>query len=164
MGISAIPQRVMEATATVTRKHPNSLDVTIYRKVLKRKSDGEMGGLPTLGGLGVLSPDDEDEYEYREVGEGRMLITSRFDGELDTTDREDSFVPEAAMIEATIAPLVGPQFDIHKYDLVAAMPGGGVVIGYEILKLPTTTTIYPYTTKYVLAPRDDLNNLTPWQG
>jgi hypothetical protein len=161
--INDVPRRVMEAANTVALKHPNSMDATIYRKVFKRTNAGgeTMGGLPTLGGLGVLTPEDEDQFEYKEVGEAKLLVVSRFDGEVDTTDREDSVVPGTDMQEALIAS-VGTAFEIKKYDLVAAMPGGGVVIAFEVLKLPSTVTIYPYTTKYVIAPRDDLHSLTPW--
>jgi hypothetical protein len=164
--INQIPIKVMQAAQTVALKHPNSMEATIYRKVFNRSNPmGEtMGGAPTLGGLGVLTPDDEDQYEYKEIGDAKMLIVSRFDGELDTTDRHDSTVPGADMQEAIIAALGNPAFEIKKYDLVAAMPGGGVVIAFEILKLPSTLNIYPFTTKYVIAPRDDLHNLTPWQG
>jgi len=164
--INEIPRKVMEAANTVALKHPQSMDATIYRKVFKRtNTTGEMmGGAPTLGGLGVLTPEDEDQYEYQEVGEVKLLIVSRFDGELDTTDREDSFVPGSDMQEALIASVASPPVEIKKYDLVAAMPGGGVVIAFEILKLPTTVSIFPYTTKYVIAPRDDLHSLSPWAG
>ena len=154
----------MEAATTVALKHPNSMEATVYRKVFKRTNatDETMGGLQTLGGLGVLTPEDEDEYEYQEIGEAKMLVVSRFDGEIDTTDREDSTVPGTEMQEAIIASVAYPPFEIKKYDLVAAMPGGGVVIAFEILKLPTTIAIFPFTTKYVIAARDDLHSLTPW--
>ena len=154
----------MEAATTVALKHPNSMEATVYRKVFKRTNatDETMGGLQTLGGLGVLTPEDEDEYEYQEIGEAKMLVVSRFDGEIDTTDREDSTVPGTEMQEAIIASVAYPPFEVKKYDLVAAMPGGGVVIAFEILKLPTTIAIFPFTTKYVIAPRDDLHSLTPW--
>lgn len=164
--INEIPRRVMEAATTVALKHPNSMESTIYRKVFKRtNATGEtMGGAPTLGGLGVLMPEDEDQFEYQEIGEAKILIVSRFDGELDMTDRLDSTVPGTDMQEAIIAAVPSAPFAIKKYDLVAAMPGGGVVIAFEIVKLPTTIAIFPFTTKYVIAPRDDLHSLTPWAG
>jgi hypothetical protein len=160
MSVPDIARRINEATDAVTLKHPAALDCTIYRKVVKRAAPGTMGGAPTLGGLGVLSPDDEDQFTYEEVGEAKLLITDRFDGELDTTDREDGYVPPA-MQQANIVAVNPPKMVIEKYDVVAAMPGGGAVIPFEILRLPTTTSIYPYTTKFIIAPRDDLPTLIP---
>jgi hypothetical protein len=160
MTVPDIARRINEAADAVTLKHPFALDCTIYRKVVKRAADSTMGGAPTLGGLGVLSPDDEDQYEYEEVGEAKLLITDRFEGDIDTTDREDGYVPPA-MQQANIVATSLPKFAIEKYDVAAAMPGGGVVVAFEILRLPTTTSIYPYTTKFVIAPRDDLHTLIP---
>jgi len=155
----------------VTLKHPNSMDCTVFRRVLKRTApDGStMGGLPTLGGLGVLAPEDEPEFEYQPLGGAKILVTSRFDGELDLSDRRDSVPPPATMQEAQIEPLPGPDnapptWRPAKYDLVGVEPGGGVLIGFEIVGITSTTGIYPYTTKYVIAARDELHDLQPWAG
>lgn len=40
-----------------------------------------------------------------------------------------------------------------------AMLGGGVLIGFEIMGVADHVAIYPYTTKFIIAPRDDLRNL-----
>lgn len=162
--INGVPTKIMQAARAVTLKHPNSMDATIYRKVFKRtNATGEMmGGAPTLGGLGVLTPEDEDSFEYEEIGDAKILMVSRFDGEIDTSDRHDSSIPGVEMQEALIESTAVPPVAIKKYDLVAAMPGGGVVLALEVLSLPTTTTIFPFTTKYIVAPRDDLHSLTPW--
>ncbi len=169
--INQVPERIMEASRMVTLKHPNSMDCTLYRKVLKRTApDGStMGGLPTLGGLGVLSPEEEPEYEYEPLGAAKILITGRFDGELDQSDRGDSLPPDVAMQEALIEPLPGEDkapatWAPHKYDLVGVEPGGGVLIGFEIVGITSSVNIYPYTTKYVIAPRDELHDLAPWSG
>lgn len=167
--INEVPAKIMEASRTVTLKHPNSMDCTLYRKILTRAApDGStMGGLPTLGGLGVLSPEDEEQFEYQPLGAAKILITGRFDGELDLSDRHDSLPPDVAMQEALIEPLPGEDnapatWSPHKYDLVGVEPGGGVLIGFEIVGMVSNVNIYPYTTKFVIAPRDELHDLTPW--
>jgi hypothetical protein len=156
--------KIAQAARTVALKHPNSMDCAIYRKVLTRRNEDNetLGGLQTLGGLGVLTPEDEAEYEYVEVGEARMYVTNPFQGPVDMTDRNDSMAPGTEMSEALIEPTQVPEFPIKKYDLCAAFPGGGVVVVWEIVSMPTMTGIYPYVTKYVIAPRDDLNGLAPW--
>jgi hypothetical protein len=169
MTITQVPIRIMQAARTVTLKHPNSMDCVVYRKVLKRTADETMGGLPTLGGLGVLKNEDEPEFEYTQLGMGRILITSRYDGGADMTDRGDAIVPSEPMQEAQIVCLdvevdgvKQPGPDPQKGDLVGVMPGGGVLIGFEIVGVTGSVAIYPYTTKFVIAPRDELHDLAPW--
>ncbi|MCA8037048.1 MULTISPECIES: hypothetical protein [Burkholderia cepacia complex] len=162
--INAAPKRINSASRTVTLKHPNSMDCEVWRKVVLRTAPGgeEMGGRPTLGGLGVLATDEEPEFEYRKLGEGRIHFTDRYDGMLSTADRGDSLAPEVALSQALIEPLEAGAFTIKREDLVGVMPGGGVLIGYEIVDIPANVNIYPYTSKYVLAPRDVLTDLGPW--
>ncbi|MDF0506841.1 hypothetical protein POK33_39500 [Burkholderia cenocepacia] len=154
----------MEASRTVTLKHPNSMDCTVFRRVLKRTAPdgGSVGGLPTLGGLAVLSPEDEPEYDYEPLGEAKILITSRFDGDVDLSDRMDSLPPDVSLQEALIEAIEVPGFTPKKYDLVGVMPGGGVLIGFEVVGTTSSVGIYPYVTKYVIAPRDKLHDLGPW--
>jgi len=164
--ISNIPLKISAAAKAVTRRHPMSMDCVVYRKVFTRVApDGStLGGAATLGGLGVLTPEDEPEYTYQKVGTGRILITSKFEGNIESTDRLDSYVPEVAMQESQIEPDEDSNFHPKKYDLVGAMPGGGVLIGFEIVSVPTTVAIYPYTQKYIIAPRDELSNVGPWEA
>jgi hypothetical protein len=117
-----------------------------------------------LGGLGVLTPEDEESFEYQPLGEGKVLITSHFEGTLDMTDRGDALAPDTQLLEALVEPLDTPGFTVQKYDLIAMMPGGGVVIGYEVVGTTSAVGIYPYAEKWVLAPRDELSDLTPWTG
>lgn len=163
--IDAAPRRINSASRTVTLKHPNSMDCEIWRKVVKRAAPGdeEMGGRPTLGGLGVLTAEEEPEFDYEKLGEGRILLTGHYDGMLSAVDRGDSLAQEVAFVQALIEPLEAGQFVMTREDLVGVMPGGGVLIGYEIVDIPGSVNIYPYSTKYVLAPRDVLTDLAPWK-
>lgn len=164
--INSVPVAIQNAARTVTLKHPNSQDCLVYRKVLNRTApDGSTeGGLPTLGGLGVLTPEDEESFEYQPLGEGKVLITSHFEGTLDMTDRGDGVVPDTQLLEALIESVDVPGFTVKKFDLVAVMPGGGIVIGYEVVGITGSVGIYPYAEKWILAPRDELSDLTPWTG
>jgi hypothetical protein len=164
--INSIPVAINHAARTVTLKHPNSLDCALYRKVISRVADDGTteGGLPTIGGLGVLTPEDEPEFEYQPLGEGKLLITSRFEGTLDLTDRGDALAPDTQLLEALVEPVDVPGFQVKKYDLIAAMPGGGVVIAYEVVGMISAVGIAPYAKKWILAPRDELSDTTPWDS
>lgn len=159
--ITNVPIKITDASRAVTLRHPNAMDCTLYRKVLLRTAGESMGGLPTLGGLGVLKSEDEPEFEYEAIGLGRILITSRFAGG-DMADRGDSITVSEPMQEALIVSLELGAFEPKKNDLMGVLPGGGVLIGFEIVGVTGNVSIYPYTVKYIIAPRDELHDLTPW--
>jgi len=162
--INSVPVAITKAAKAVTRRHPNSLDCVVYRKVLTAPAGEQMGGLPTLGGMGVLKSEDDPDFEYRKVGMGRIHVTGRFDGG-DMSDRGDSIVPDQPMQEANIVSADDlPGFEVQKGDLIGMMPGGGVLIGFEIVGQTGSVAIYPYVTKWIIAPRDELHDLEPWKG
>jgi len=162
--INNVPVRITQAAHAVTRRHPNSIDCVILRKVLTAPAGEQMGGLPTLGGMGVLKSEDEPDFEYKRVGLGKILLTGQFSGG-DMSDRGDNIVPDQPMQEAQIvyADELHP-FEVQKGDLVGMMPGGGVLVGFEIVGQTGNVAIYPYVTKWVIAPRDELHDLEPWKG
>ncbi|MEJ7804435.1 MAG: hypothetical protein WKG03_00725 [Telluria sp.] len=163
--INNVPIKIMEASRNVARRHPNSIDCVVLRKKLLSPPGAEqMGGLPTMGGMGVLKSEDEPDFEYVQIGLGKVLVTGRFDGG-DMTDRGDSIVPDLPMQEAQIVSADEvPGFEVKKGDLVGMMPGGGVLIGFEIVGSTGSVAIYPYVTKWIIAPRDELHDLAPWKS
>jgi len=70
-------------------------------------------------------------------------------------DRKDA--PEAvAMAEALIEPETEGLFEPRDSDLIMAMPGGGVVIPYEVTRVVNTVNIPPYVPKYQLSAQGDM--------
>lgn len=162
--INGVPTAITQAARTVTLKHPNAMDCDVYRKVVTRTDDGTLGGLPTLGGLGVLKSEDEPEFEYQKLGAAKVLMTGQHDDAAGLNDRGDAIAPSTAQVEAQIEFVdATTSTTIQKNDLLAVMPGGGVVIGFEVVGMTSSVNIYPYTPKWVLAARDDLHDLEPWQ-
>jgi hypothetical protein len=168
--INNVPIKIAQASRMVALKHPNSIDCVLFRKVLLTPPDAEqMGGLPTLGGMGVLRSEDEPEFEYQKIGSGKILVTGQFAGGA-LADNGESIAPGAdqAMQEAQIVCLdvvVGgvkqPGPEPVAGDLVGMMPGGGVLIGFEVIGQTSSVGIYPYVPKWVIAPRDELHDLAP---
>lgn len=170
MTITSVPIKIVEAARAVTLRHPNAVDCVVLRKVLLTPPDAEqMGGLPTLGGMGVLKSEDSPDFEYQKIGEGKILMTGQFSGG-EMTDQGDSILPDQPMQEARIecADVVvdgikQPGPTINKGDLIGMMPGGGVLIGFEVVGQVGNVAIWPYVTKWVVAPRDELHDLEPWK-
>ncbi len=132
----------------LTLRHPNAVDVAIYRKVLTRDNEAKFAEKPTLGGAMVLSPEDEAEYEIELIGEGKMLFLGRIEGAEHTGD---GLMYSDGDISAYIEPLVDNEFEIKKYDRVFwVLPSH--TVEYQISKDASPINIPPYTSIYKLQP------------
>lgn len=176
--LNSVPIAVTSNTRQVVLRHPNTMPCTVFRKVVKRvetageldpnsptpNDPSEMGGAPTLGGMGVLRSEDEADFEYVPLGEGRCLFAGPFMPN-DLNERDDA-VLQQNMQEAQVEPLADPGtpewFMADTTDLVMITPGLGVVLAYEVATATGMSNIPPYVRKLVLNPRDDLHHLDPF--
>lgn len=154
--LNKVPTAINRAVRVVVTRHPNRQECLVMRKKVTRAAPGgeEMGGIPTLGGIGVLDTEDEAEVEYEETGWGLVLFTGQYDG---TPLNDGDTNPIAASArEAIVEPEQEGAFIADKGDLVMLMPGADIVIPYEVVGVLSTVDIPPYTRKLVLNARDDL--------
>lgn len=169
--LNTVPAAVSAAARQVVLRHPNSMPCSVWRKVVTRvEADpetgdpSEMGGSPTLGGMGVLRSEDEAEFNYVERGPGHCLFCGVHQPS-DMNERDDA-VLQAAMQEAQVESTAGPGQDGHfiadSGDLVIITPGLGTALAYEVASVLSTVNIPPYVRKLVLNPRDDLHHLEPF--
>lgn len=123
----------------------------------------EMGGSPTLGGMGVLRSEDETEFEYEELGPGRMLYVGQH-VQADVIERDNALLPEnmkEALVESVAAAGAAGHFVVDTGDVVflyVGVDGQGVpmLMPFEAVSIVGNINIPPYTRKVVLNPRDDL--------
>jgi hypothetical protein len=138
--LTVVPNAINQNTRQVVLRHPNSMDCTVWRKVVKRvEPDPETGaasedmGMPTIGGMGVLRSEDEDDYDYEELGPARCLFGGVYTP-TDMNERDDA-VLQQPMQEAQIEPLAEPGtpqwFLADTTDLVMITPGLGVVLAFD---------------------------------
>ena len=164
--LTSVPTAVNKATRAVVLRHPNSMPCTVWRKRITRVElngngqPSEMGGAPTLGGMGVLRSEDETDFEYDELGPGMCLFVGPFQP-ADVNDREDGLL-QPQQQEAQVEAKEMGAFDVNVGDLVIIEMGLGVVLAYEAAGLTGSVNIPPYVTKVVLNPRDDLHSLDPF--
>ena len=153
--LNQVPNGMRVAQRGVVLRHPNAMDCQVWRRRVTRTdgADGELGGLPTLGGIGVTDSEDEPESDYELLGSGKVLFTGGYEGSV-LQDNKDS--AEGITGIALIEPLEAGSFTPKDSDLVMAMPGGGVVIPYEVTNVLNTVNIPPYVAKYELSPQGDL--------
>lgn len=162
--LNNVATAVNYSSRLVVLKHPNSIECTVWRKQINRvELDGDgnpstMGGTPTLGGMGVLRTEDETDFEYVELGPGRMLYLGIHEP-ADMIERDNALVPPAmkeALIESIAAPGQTGHFVVDSGDMVFMDMGMGVLVPFEAVSVTGALNIPPFTRKIVLNPRDDL--------
>lgn len=170
--LNQVPKTINRSNRIVVLKHPNAMDCTVLRKKLLRTTylgdGGTLGGIPTLGGAGVLSKEDESDVTYEYVtgdeytSQGRILNCGIYEpqthADADLTNNGD-FLEQGAMIEALIESIGEGEFTADKDDLIAVTLGGGIIIVYEVKGVTGTVNIPPFTRKLVLQARDDLDHI-----
>lgn len=177
--LNSVPSAVNSHTRLVVLRHPNTMPCTVFRKVVKRietleeidpvnnpdnTDHSEMGGMPTLGGMGVLRSEDEADFEYEPLGEARCLFAGPYVPN-DMNERDDAVLQQnlqEAQVECLADPGTPEHFVTDTSDLVMITPGLGVVLAYDVATAMGQSNIPPYVRKLVLNPRDDLHSLEPF--
>ena len=162
--LNQVPIQVMRSARMVTLRHPNGMDCTLYRKTVNRlptDTPNEMGGLPTIEGVGVLNAEDEPDYTYSELGAARIVFTGQFQPQVGNMMDNDTSIlyhdpaPVEALVECLAEPDAPEYFTPDKNDMVTVYPGNGVVVSYMIADVTGNIAIPPYTRKYLLQPMQD---------
>ena len=162
MMLNNVPTQINKSARLVTLKHPNSMDATVHRKTYNRVDSGTMGGLPTLGGMGMLDGDDEPDYTYTEIGSAKVQFCGQFqapDGNIRDDDHSLNYAGPTmeALIECILEPTDPAFFIVDKPDMVMVYPGAGIALAYEVVGKTSPMNIPPFATKWILAPRADMN-------
>lgn len=170
--LTQVPTAVNAAVRTVVLRHPNSMVCSVWRKSVTRVEidpttggESQASGMPTLGGMTVLSAEDEDQISYTELGEARVLFCGVHQA-ADMVDNDNGIVPatlQEAQVVAVADPGTAAHFEADKGDLVAVLPGMGLVLAYSVEGVVGTGAIPGYVRKLVLSPRDELNQMEPYQ-
>lgn len=87
--LNNVPEAINRMARNVVINHPNSYNCVAVRKRVTRTAPGSMGGLPTMGGMGVINSDDEESIEWDLLGNGYALKAQPFDG-APMMDRQDA--------------------------------------------------------------------------
>lgn len=166
--LNKVPQHINRAARTVVLRHPNAWPAFVYRKAVTRTNtpSEEMGGAQTLGGMGVLSSEDEDEVTWSELGYAAVLVAEPYQGGR-LSDRDDAIDATAAEFLVLIEPVAEPgsegYFTVKQHDVTYILIGEGVKIAFEVIRIEGNVSIPPYTRRYVLNKRDDLSFVEAFQ-
>lgn len=159
MTIHNVPVTVNKAARRVIMKHPNSIPCQVFRMVINR-NEPLSAGAPTIGGLGVVTPDDEPDYDWQELGVGWALKAQPFDPS-PMYDRQDAHNDSGDefryMIEPYFEPFTDGWFDIKNQDVVYMTPYPNIKLAFEVVGQETVLDMFPYATRYVLQRSDRLD-------
>lgn len=158
--LNNVPNSVNTLSRRVVINHPNTLNCNVVRKTLNRVGETLMGGIPTLGGLGVLEDDDETNISWSIIGNAFAMRISDFEPSfmMDRGDANNGYGDEYRyLIEPEPEADDDDSFEIKKDDVIYLLYEGGVKIALEIIEVETVSNIPPYTKRYVCNVRDDLH-------
>lgn len=159
--LNAVPASINTLTRNVVLNHPNTFNCRVFREVVERSSPGTIGGLPTMGELGVLDPEDEEDITHQFLGNGFALpaegfAPSQLMGGDAAYGAENEF---RFLIEPEEPSGHAESFDVRKHDVIYLVLGAGdapPMIAFEVVGTETTTNIPPFTTRFICNRRDDL--------
>lgn len=154
--LTAVPEQASRAARQVVMHHPNAMACVVFRKKTQRAADTEVGGLPTVGGMGLLDSEDEAAYEFEELGEAKILFSGIYTAApSNVIDSDDGVIYADGTMEARVEPMVEGAFMVDKHDQIQVLPGMGFVLSYEVVGITSPTSIPPYVRKMLLEPRQD---------
>lgn len=159
--LNNVPTGINAMARNVIINHPNTFNCEIYRRQVLRP-DPQAGGAPTLGGMMVLSTDDEQDIEWALAGLGYALPAEQFQA-AQMMDRRDAHNGEGEEFRFLIEPeeMVGNPggFEIKNKDVLYLILGEGADaprLAYEIVAVEAVVNVPPYVPRYVTNRRDDL--------
>ena len=155
MPLTGVPSAINKAVRATVINHPLTSNCSIVRKKVNRVGGPVVGGLPTLGGLGVLNSEDESDIEWEPLGNGYMLPADPFSPSqmMDRQDANNGSIPELRFL---IEPENEGEFALKKYDVCFQIIGN-VRLAFEIVSVETTSNVPPFTERYVCNRRDDMH-------
>lgn len=156
--LNNVPKAMARAGRQVTLRHPNAKDCTVWRKKLLRTGapGDDLGGIPNIGGLGVLDAEDEADFEFEVVGDAKIVFAGIAQPEgANWNDVDSGIIPGQMPQEALIEFIDEANGHVKKPDIISVEPGGGIVLIYEVIGENSTVDIPPYVRRFIVAQRSD---------
>ncbi len=155
-----VPAAINRMARSVVINHPYSFNVQVFRKTVTRTEVETMGGLPTLGGLGVLDSNDEAEFNYSWIGNGFALPAEPFQPS-PMMDRQDAHNHGSGMeFRFLIEPEEAEGFRLKSHDVFYLLLGDDPApakLAFEVALVEAVINLPPFCRRYVAHRRDDLH-------
>ena len=158
--LTNVPSGVNRMARNIVINHPNSFECQMYRKSVDRDNESEAMGMPTIGGLGVISAEDEEDISYDHLGSGYALQAEPFSPSsmFERQDANNGFSNELRfLIEPEQPTGVEGNFTPRKGDVMYIVISEDVRLAYEVVDIETVMNIAPFAMRYVVNRRGDLD-------
>ena len=161
--LNNVPNAINRLARNVVINHPNTFNCQVYRKTVTRTADDSVGGLPTLGGLGEINSNDEEEFVYNWIGNGYALPAEQFSAApmMDRSDANNGPGNEFRFMIEPEEEVGHPEwFKPKKDDVIYLLLGitlDAAKLAFEVVDIETTSNIPPFTERYITNRRDDLH-------
>lgn len=160
--LTNVPKGINRMARNIVINHPNSFECQMYRKSVDRTNESLVSGMPTIGGLGVISAEDEENISYDFLGNGYALQAEPFSPSsmMERQDANNGFANEFRFLIEPEQPtgMVG-NFTVRKGDVMFIVISDDVKLAYEVVEPETVMNISPFAMRYVTNRRGDLDLL-----
>lgn len=160
--LNNIPKGLNAITRNVVIRHPNTFNCEFYRRTVNRLEPVE-GERQTMGGMMVLSVEDEPEINWEFIGTGYALVADLFQPSvmMDRGDANNGFAEEFKFLIESEKEIIDGGFEPKKNDIFYVVLGDiqdidAPRVAYEIVAVETTVNVPPYVPRYICNKRDDL--------
>lgn len=162
--LTNIPNAINKLMRQTVINHPNAWGGVILRKQVNRASSTTGGGMPTMGGMGVMSSEDEEKISYTHVGNVYAIRAELFSPASmhDRYDINTAPTDEVRMlIEPEPEPSTSNYFQLKTRDILYVPLGTDLQtspkIAYELVSSESTTDIPPFNIRWVCNRRADID-------
>lgn len=158
--LNNVPGSINRIARNIVINHPNSWECQVYRKSVDRANEPNAMGISTLGGLGVMNADDEEDISWDHIGNGYALQAESFmpSPMMDRGDANNGANNEFRFLIEPEQPTGMPgNFTIRKRDVIFIVISDEVRLAFEIIDIETVMNISPFATRYIANRRDDLD-------
>jgi hypothetical protein len=165
--LNNVPTGINAMARNVIINHPNAYNCEIYRRRVGRTSADEAGGAPTMGGMMMISSEDEDDIRWELVGLGFALPGEMFQPSqmMDRRDANNGYADELRFLIEPEEKIGDPGgFEVLNRDVLYLLLGEGEnapKVAYEIVEVEAVVNVPPFVPRYVVNRRDDLDIIDP---
>lgn len=159
--LTNIPKGLNLMTRNVVIRHPNTFNAEFYRREVIRE-DPAVGDHQTMGGMSVMTIDDEVEIHWTFIGTGYALVADHFQPSMmmDRMDANNGALDEYRFLiepdlEAQEGGFIPAKNDVFYVVLGDIQDKEAPRIAYEIVAIETSINVPPFVPRYVCNRRDD---------
>lgn len=155
-----VPEAIYRAMFQRLKTAPNVFDVEVFRRAANRQTPVEENELPVVGGMGQLSIDDEEDYDYAPIGTGLLQFVGQYQEQPVSSSGEslagNEQNPQMAVIMSEIPLGQVGSFEVERNDFIVLKYGLDNAIPFTVADILSPIGISGFVKRYIIQRADDL--------